>query len=62
MISSVAQAEVRAKLLDQGLSEAGVTAITQQLPLQVVPFSAAQGVTADRPWAALAGFDVAMIR
>jgi PIN domain nuclease of toxin-antitoxin system len=96
VISSVNQAEVLAKLLDKGLSEADVTAIAQQLPLQVVPFSAAQArtaaslrpatralglslgdrcclalasaqpgaqvVTADRPWAGLAGFDIALIR
>ena len=96
LISSVNQAEVLAKLLDKGLSEADVSAISQQLPLQVVPFSAAQArtaaslrpatralglslgdrcclalardrpgaqvVTADRPWAGLAGFDIALIR
>ena len=94
--SSVNQAEVLAKLLDTGLSEADVAAIGQQLPLQVLPFSAqqariagnlrpatralglslgdrcclalareqpgAQVVTADRAWAGLAGFDIALIR
>lgn len=96
VISSVNQAEVLAKLLDTGLSEADVAAIGQQLPLQVLPFSAqqariagnlrpatralglslgdrcclalareqpgAQVVTADRAWAGLAGFDIALIR
>jgi PIN domain nuclease of toxin-antitoxin system len=96
LISSVNQAEVLAKLLDKGLSEADISAIGQQLPLQVVPFSAeqartaaslrpatralglslgdrcclalaraqpgAQVVTAERPWAGLAGFDIALIR
>ncbi|MDH4393367.1 MAG: type II toxin-antitoxin system VapC family toxin [Aquabacterium sp.] len=46
LISSVNQAEVFAKLLDRGLSEADITAIAQQLPLQVVPFSAQQARTA----------------
>ena len=96
VISSVNQAEVLAKLLDKGLSEDDVAAIGQQLPLQVVAFSAqqartagslrlatralglslgdrcclalareqpgAQIVTADRTWAGLAGFDIALIR
>lgn len=96
LISSVNQAEVLAKLLDKGLSEADVDAICLQMPLQVVPFSAeqariagslrhatrafglslgdrcclalaqdrggAQIVTADQPWAELAGLDVALIR
>lgn len=96
LISSVNLAEVLAKLLDKGLSEADVRTISQQLPLQVVPFSAqqartaahlrlttralglslgdrcclalaqeqplAQVVTADRLWAGLAGFDIALIR
>ena len=96
VISSVNHAEVLAKMLDKGLSEADVAAITLQLPLQVVPFSAqqariagslrpatrslglslgdrcclalateqagAQVITADRPWAQLTGFDIALIR
>ncbi len=52
LISSVNQAEVLAKLLDRGLSEADVSAIGQQLPLQVVPFSAQQARTAGSLWPA----------
>ena len=96
LTGSVNQTEVFAKLLDRGLSEADITAIGQQLPLQVVPFTAqhahtaaslrpatralglssgdrcclamasaqpgAQVVTADRTWAGLTGFDIALIR
>ena len=96
LISSVNQAEVLGKLLDRGLSADDVAAISQQLPLKVMPFTPEQAqlagglrpatralglslgdrcclalaqqqggatvVTADRPWAGLAGFDITLIR
>ena len=96
LISSVNHAEVLGKLLDRGLSADDVAAISQQLPLKVMPFTAEQAqlaaglrpttralglslgdrcclalvrqqggatvVTADRPWAGLAGFDISLIR
>jgi PIN domain nuclease of toxin-antitoxin system len=42
LISSVNLAEVWSKLRDKGLSDEDVVAITQHLPLEVVPFSTQQ--------------------
>ena len=42
LISSVNHAEVLGKLLDRGLSADDVAAISQQLPLKVMPFTAEQ--------------------
>ena len=46
VMCSVNQAEVWAKLLDKGLSASDVAAITQQLPLTVMPFTADQAQVA----------------
>lgn len=48
VISSVNHAEVVARLLERGMSEAEVDAVCEGLQLQVLPFTAAQAVASGR--------------